>query len=183
MVESLKYKVLEKKGNIEIRQYRSYIQAEVEVCGDDHRSAAEKGFRILAGYIFGENRSKKKIDMTSPVKTETSEKIPMASPVKVTGQKNYKVAFIMPSKYKRDDLPIPDNEDISFKKIDREKIAAIRFSGYFDPKKIEKNTELLLDYIKEKGLYTDDEEIVVAGYSPPYIPWFLSKNEVMIRLI
>ena len=91
-IETPKYSVLRKNKNIEIRQYSEYIQAEVEVNSSNYRSAIEKGFEILAGYIFGNNVSRKKIDMTAPVKTTQSEKIPMTSPVKLSGEGNYNVS-------------------------------------------------------------------------------------------
>ena len=47
-----KYSVVEKRDGYEIREYRSYIVAEVEVEGD-MKTAMNAGFRQLAGYIFG----------------------------------------------------------------------------------------------------------------------------------
>jgi hypothetical protein len=84
-IETPKYEVIKKNKNIEIRKYPEYIQAEVEIKDVGYRSAVEKGFQILAGYIFGDNISRKKIDMTAPVKTSKSEKIAMTAPVKISG--------------------------------------------------------------------------------------------------
>ncbi|MGB8234042.1 MAG: heme-binding protein, partial [Methanobacterium sp.] len=50
----------------------------------DYDSAIGIGFSILAKYIFGSNKKRKSIPMTTPVseeKIEGSEKIPMAAPV------------------------------------------------------------------------------------------------------
>ena len=131
-IETPKYSVLRKNKNIEIRQYSEYIQAEVEVNSPNYRSAIEKGFEILAGYIFGNNVSRKKIDMTAPVKTSKSERIPMTSPVKVSGEGSYNVSFIMPSNYTLATLPVPNNSSIELRTIKPEKIAAIRFPGFFN---------------------------------------------------
>ncbi len=51
-LEEPKYSVVEKREGYEIREYRSYIVAEVEVEGD-MKIALNAGFRQLAGYIFG----------------------------------------------------------------------------------------------------------------------------------
>ena len=131
-IETPEYKIIKKIKNIEIRRYKEYIQAEVEVVEEDYRSAIESGFGILADYIFGNNISKQKINMTSPVKIKTSERVPMTSPVKVSGDGRYTVAFVMPGKYKMDTLPEPVNSSIHFKKLDPHSIAAIRFSGFFN---------------------------------------------------
>jgi hypothetical protein len=81
--ESPAYNVESKDGNIEIRKYKDYIMAQVDVEAD-YGSAMYKGFSILAGYIFGANHKKSELSMTTPVTGENlskSEKIPMTVPV------------------------------------------------------------------------------------------------------
>jgi len=180
-IETPEYTVLRKVKNIEIRKYQEYIQAEVEVVEEDYKSAIEKGFGILAGYIFGNNISKQKINMTSPVKAETSERVPMTSPVKVSGNGKYIIAFVMPKKYSIDTLPEPFNKAIHFKKIDPHRIAAVRFSGFFNQQNIEKNITILKEWLNKENIKTEGE-YVIAGYNPPWVPWFLARNEAMIQI-
>jgi len=99
MAETPKYSVTKKQNEIEIRQYSGYIQAEVTVDEKNYKSAIEKGFNVLAGYIFGNNISRQKIEMTTPVQATQSEKIAMTTPVTVSGETGFSVAFIMPSEY------------------------------------------------------------------------------------
>jgi len=48
----------------------------------NYDKAGDITFRRLAGYIFGDNASRAKIRMATPVTQErTSEKIPVAAPV------------------------------------------------------------------------------------------------------
>ena len=136
MTESPKYSVIEKQREFELRQYPGYIQAEVEIIGNNYKSAIEKGFNILAGYIFGKNVSRQKMEMTSPVQASQSQKIAMTTPVTVSGDDNFRVAFIMPSNYTLDTLPIPKDDRINFKLIPAHQMAAVRFSGYFQQNKI-----------------------------------------------
>ena len=60
MTETQKYSVI-KQNAIELRQYPGYIQAEVSIVEKDYKSAIEKGFSFLAGYIFGNNISRQKM--------------------------------------------------------------------------------------------------------------------------
>jgi len=180
-IETPEYEVLKKNRNIEIRQYPGYIQAEAEVPGQNYRSAIETGFNILAGYIFGNNTSRKKIDMTSPVKTSVSEKIPMTSPVKISGKYKYKVAFIMPSRYSLGELPVPGDKRIGFREILPHKMAVIRFSGFFNEKRINDSIKKLVNFLQDEGIDTEGEYII-AGYNPPWIPGFLARNEVMAKI-
>jgi ABC-type sulfate transport system substrate-binding protein len=61
MTETPKYSVARKQNEIEIRQYPGLIQAEVTVDETNYKSAVEKGFNLLAGYIFGGNKLLRKI--------------------------------------------------------------------------------------------------------------------------
>jgi hypothetical protein len=181
MTETPKYSILRKQNEIELRQYSGYIQAEVSVVEKDYKSTIEKGFNVLAGYIFGNNVTRKKIEMTTPVQASQSQKIAMTTPVTVTGDDNFTVAFIMPSEYTLETLPIPKDGRIHFTLIPAHQMAAIRFSGYFQKEKIRKNTERLSLWLQEQGLEKEGDYIV-AGYNPPWIPGFIARNEVLIRI-
>ena len=80
-IEEAKYKVLEREGDFELRQYEPQIVAETLVEGD-FQDVGNEGFRRLYDYISGKNRKQQTIPMTAPVSQEAaSEKIPMTAPV------------------------------------------------------------------------------------------------------
>jgi len=181
MTESPKYSVIKKENEFEIRQYPAYIQAEVTVDEQSYRNAIENGFGILAGYIFGNNISKQKIEMTTPVQASQSEKIAMTTPVTVTAGANFSVAFIMPSAYTLEMLPQPKDSRINFKQIPARCVAAVRFSGYFQQDTINKRKQHLAEWLAEGG-YETEGDFIVAGYNPPWVPGFLARNEVLVAL-
>jgi effector-binding domain-containing protein len=181
MTETPKYTVSSKQNQFEIRQYVSYIQAEVTVDDEHYRSAIEKGFDILGGYIFGNNISRQKIDMTIPVQAVHSEKIAMTIPVIITGTSNFTIAFIMPSEYSLDTLPQPKDNRVHFTPIPARTLAVSRFSGYFNEDTINKNKQNLTRWLEEQGLETEGD-FIVAGYNPPWVPGFLARNEVLIQI-
>ncbi|MCU0484826.1 MAG: heme-binding protein [Anaerolineales bacterium] len=181
MTETPKYSVIKKDHEIEIRRYPATIQAEVMVDGAKYQSAMEKGFNVLASYIFGNNVSKQKIEMTSPVQASQSEKIAMTTPVTVTGESSFTVAFIMPAAYTLETLPLPKDNRVHLKLIPARTLAAIRFSGYFQQDSILKNKQRLLQWLQEQGLQPEGD-FIVAGYNPPWVPGFLARNEVMIQV-
>ena len=182
MTETPKYSVLKKQKELELRQYSGYIQAEVIVEEKHYKSAIEKGFNILAGYIFGNNISKQKIEMTAPVQAYQSEKIAMTTPVTVTGENRFTVAFIMPSEYTLETLPQPKDDRIQFNLIPAHQMAVIRFSGYFKQDRIQRNKQRLSLWLEEQGIETEGD-FIVAGYNPPWVPGFLARNEVLIKII
>jgi effector-binding domain-containing protein len=181
MAETPKYSVSKKHNEIEIRQYPGYIQAEVIVDENNYKSAIEKGFSVLAGYIFGNNISQQKIEMTTPVQASQSEKIAMTTPVTVTGASNFTVAFIMPSEYTPETLPQPKDSRVRLTRLPARSMAAIRFSGFFRQETIEKNKQRLSHWLEEQGLETEGD-FIVAGYNPPWVPGFLARNEVLIQI-
>jgi hypothetical protein len=181
MTETPKYSVIMKQDKIEIRQYPAYIQAEVVIDDEQYKSAIEKGFNVLSGYIFGNNVSKQKIEMTSPVQASQSEKIAMTKPVTVTGESGFTVAFIMPSAYTLDTLPQPKDSRVHFRLIPARSLAAIRFSGFFRQDTIQKNKQRLGQWLEEQGIETEGD-FIVAGYNPPWVPGFLARNEVLIQI-
>jgi hypothetical protein len=195
MTETPKYSVMQKDKEIELRLYPSYIQAEVDVDAKDYKSAIEQGFNILAGYIFGSNTSRQRIAMTIPVQVSEPERIAMTAPVKVSQSARiamttpvtvrvndtFTVAFIMPSEYSLDTLPLPKDNNIRFTPVPAQQMAAIRFTGYFRQDTITKNKERLGQWLAEKGLKTEGDYII-AGYNPPWVPGFLARNEVLIKI-
>lgn len=181
MTETPKYSILRKQNDIEIRQYPTYIQAEVLIDETEYKYAIEKGFNVLAGYIFGNNVSKQKIEMTIPVQSSRSEKIAMTTPVTVSGEPSFTVAFIMPSAYTLEMLPTPKDSRVHFKQIQARALAVIRFSGFFRQDIIQKKKARLGQWLQEQGIETEGD-FIVAGYNPPWVPGFLSRNEVMISI-
>ena len=58
--ETPKYKVIQKSGDSEVRNYEPYIVARTYEKGD-YKAASRRAFRRLAGYIFGRSLSTRKI--------------------------------------------------------------------------------------------------------------------------
>jgi hypothetical protein len=184
-IESPKYKVVSKEDRFEIREYEEYILAEVEIEGDyDH--AINAGFRILADYIFGNNKKRTHIQMTAPVTeamADQSEKIEMTAPVSAAAAEGgkYKVAFMMPSKYSLDTLPEPNSKEIGFRKVDVHTVAVIRFSGYLKKRLAEEKGGELKTWLKKRNL-TAKSALVSAQYNPPWIIGPFRKNEIMVTV-
>ena len=179
-IEEVPYTVIEQKGAFELRQYSPHIVAETTVEGAFDQVGSE-GFRRLADYINGENRTKQSIAMTAPVSQEAQpEKIAMTAPV---GQEKsgdrWRITFVMPSKYALDTLPEPVDSRIDIKQEPGRLVAAVRYSGTWSRKRYEENKARLLAWIEERG-FKQTAEPVWARYNPPFMPWFLRRNEILI---
>jgi len=158
--------VLKKWGNFEIRQYEPRVIAQTAI-QNDFEQAIKEGFNILAAYIFGQNATKTKIAMTVPVEQR-----------KDVTQKNWLIAFSMPTKYKLSELPSPKNPQITLKQIEAQKKAALVFSGFCTEKKAAKNTTLLLELIEQHG-YSPTGSCILARYDPPWTLPCFRHNELL----
>ena len=179
-IEKAKYTILEKENNFEIRQYDSQIVAETYVDGD-LEDVGNEGFRRLYGYISGDNQKKQSISMTAPVGQKAgSEKIAMTAPVKQEKKDNqWRITFLMPAEYTLETLPEPNDNRVKLKADPGRLMAAVRYSGTWSDDGYEKNKALLEAYIQKRGL-TKSGDPVWARYDPPFMPWFLRRNEVLI---
>lgn len=180
-VEQPKYTVVERRGNIEIRDYAPIIAAETEVTGD-RREAISDGFRIIADYIFGNNDSAKKVAMTAPVTQQASERIAMTAPVTQQGDgDSWRVAFIMPSEYTMETLPKPNNPAVKLKQIPAKRFGVIRFSGMGRQDSLDRHGGELEAFL-QAGNFTALSPPTYAFYNPPWTLPFLRRNEVMIEI-
>ena len=179
-IEKAKYTVLEKEDDFEIRQYDPQIVAETFVAGD-LKEVGNEGFRRLYAYISGENMKKQSISMTAPVGQETgSQKIAMTAPVKQ--EKNddqWRITFLMPAEYTLEMLPEPKDTRVVLAQEPGRLMAAVKYSGTWSEEGYEENKALLEEYIQKRGL-TIAGAPVWARYDPPFMPWFLRRNEVLI---
>lgn len=182
--EEPKHKVIERIGNsVEIRQYAPRIAAETTV--DVTRSDNPRGeaFRIIAAYIFGTNKSKTKIDMTSPVEIKTTdEKIAMTAPVEVDrSEKSLAMRFFMPAEYSRDELPEPTDNRVRLVEILAETTAVLAFTGSTNDVSISTRTAQLLDALRETNWKIEGAPTAFF-YNPPWTIPFLRRNEVSVAV-
>lgn len=189
------YTVLQKSDDFERRRYERQIAAQTWVTGDQ-KTASNKGFKILADYIFGNNTApsgeSRKIAMTAPVKVQPktkgeSKKIAMTAPVLIqqgdaaqgnTGK--WRVQFIMPSKYTMQTLPKPNNQDVTITQVPVKTYGVIKFSGLSGDKKVAEKTKALQSWMQAQNLnITGTPEL--ARYDPPWTLPFMRRNEIMIE--
>lgn len=177
--DSPPYTIERRIGEVEIRRYAPHILAEVTVSGD-RTGALNRGFQILAGYIFGGNTSKAKVAMTAPV--AQSERIDMSSPVGQTGRDGcWTVTFMMPSDYAIETLPTPDNLDIRFVEADGDRQAVLIYSGRPTAGAIDaRETELRLALDEAAIAYREPARHYY--YDAPMTPPWLRRNEISFSL-
>ena len=186
-IEEPAFEVLVTADDYEIRRYAPYIVAEVDVDGD-MKKAGNDAFRILAGYIFGDNEPGEKMAMTAPVTTKPADqgqRMNMTAPVLSSAADHsteaYTYAFVMESRYSMESLPKPLDPRIRLVEIPARVIAVRRYSGSWSNKNFLKNRDTLLAALEDDGVVLSGQPWL-ARYNSPLTPWFLRRNEVLVEI-
>lgn len=179
-IDEPRYSVVRAYDAFEVRRYEAYLVAETTV-----RAAAEdagnQGFSALAGYIFGGNKGARKIDMTAPV-AQTPAKIAMTAPVTQSASSGaYVIQFAMPAEWTLETLPEPVNPSVTLRAVPARTLAVIGYSGTWSQSRYEEHLKKLQDALAQVGLRWHGEP-VWARFDPPWMPWFLRRNEIWLAL-
>ena len=184
--EAPKYEVVDHLGAVEIRHYGPRLAAEALVSGPVE-AARNTGFRKVAGYIFGGNTARASIAMTAPVtqaRSTSSQSIAMTAPVvqSAVGAGAWKIQFIMPAKYSRATLPIPNDPDVKIVDVPAQDYAVLRYTGSTAAEGVTRKTAELRSALEGKTWETTGEPLSWF-YDPPWTAPFLRRNEVAIPVI
>ncbi len=165
-IERYPYTVKQVYDNFEIRDYESSLFSTVKLPNTKYDKASNKGFSILAGYIFGDNEQNEKIAMTSPVAMSLEDSMTMM--------------FMVPKQYTLETLPKPNQTKISFQQEPAKTVAAITFGGWANNEKIEKHKNRLIAALDVQGVAYSDR-FYFLGYNAPF-EVFNRRNEVIVEL-
>lgn len=182
--EEARYQVLDAQGDIELRQYATFVAVETTVDAG-FEDAGNRAFRKLFGYISGENRARKNIDMTAPVIASEADEIDgvsieMTAPVIAEqDRRGWRYAFVLPAGYTMDNAPLPLPEDVSLAEIEPRRVAVLSFSGSWNAATFRDNLARLRGWIERNRLEAASSPRY-AGYDPPWTIPFLRRNEIMI---
>lgn len=179
-VEEAEYELLREDGDFSLRLYAAHIVAETTV-DTDFEDAGGKAFSRLFDYISGENQPQQEVAMTSPVTQQSAgQKIAMTAPVGQQAQDGeWQVRFTMPASFTLETTPEPTDPAVTIRKVPARHMAAVRYSGFWSKEKYQRNLDALRSWMADNGLEAVGEPIW-ARYDPPFKPWFLRRNEVLV---
>jgi hypothetical protein len=160
------YAVVDRLGPVEIRRYGPRVAAETTVDAGEEQ-ARNIGFRRLAHYIFGGNRSGTSIAMTAPV----------AQNPETDGGSN--IRFFMPSKYPLGTLPRPESDRVRLVEVPAETVAMLRYSGDRSPEAVRRRRVELLDEL-DGHPYRATGDAFSWFYDPPFTLPFRRRNEIAV---
>ena len=184
-LEEPAYQTRMQEGSFEIREYASYLVAEVFMEGEDFDEASGDGFRILADYIFGNNLSRSSSVQMAGKAEAASENIAMTAPVQMDQGKKpnqWRMAFSLPSKWNLESAPVPNDQRVNLREIPPEQMVVLQFSGRMGTQDLQAREQELRQWSMKQGIAVV-ASIRTARYDPPWTLPFLRKNEVQLKVM
>lgn len=179
-IEEPKFETVHKYADFEVRDYSSYLVAET-VVASDFNEAGNEGFHLLFDYISGKNSAAQSITMTAPV-IQSGQKIEMTAPVIQSGKPGgFVVQFVMPASFTLKTLPVPSDSRVKTREVPAARVAVIRYSGFWTQSSFESHLRMLMAGIEHEHL-TAIGSPIWARYDPPFMPWFLRRNEILVPI-
>jgi hypothetical protein len=170
MTQRQEFRVVRTYSDFELREYQPCVIAEVQVSGQYSTVA----FRHLFQYISQGNKTSQKIAMTAPVIA-----------AQLTDQKSsddWYISFVMPSGSTFEQMPHPNDPEVTLRALDTQMCVAISFRGRATQDKSNQLiTELRAAAAKENIALSSETRI--CRFDPPFKPGILQYNEIVIPVI
>ena len=160
--EEAKYDVVKSNEIYEIRKYSDRLAVQALNTNENN------SFRKLFNYISGDNETNEEIKMTIPV-------------TQMVKKGNMTMQFYLPSKFNKDNVPIPSSSDVEIVNIEEGYYAVIRYSGRASNKNFIKHKEILENELKKDNISIAGPAIK-ASYNSPFTLPMLKRNEAMFKV-
>ncbi|URE45327.1 SOUL heme-binding protein [Musa troglodytarum] len=191
-LETVKFRVLKRTNEYEIREVESYFIAETTMPGKTgfDFNGSSQAFNVLAAYLFGKNITSEQMEMTTPVYTRKSQsdgvKMDMTTPVitnKASSSDKWQMSFVMPSKY-GSNLPMPKDPSVSIKEVPKKMVAVTAFSGFVKDEDVMQRESKLREALRSDPEFQVKEgaSVEVAQFNPPFTLPFTRRNEVAVEV-
>ena len=164
-LEEPEFEVIAEFDEFEVRHYEPYLVAEVDV------ASGNSAFRMLAGYIFGDNSDSTKMEMTAPVESRPAERGDLET-----------YSFVMEKKFTLDTLPEPNDKNIRVLERPARIVAARRFSGRWTEANFRRHLAALRTALADNNIEAAGPA-EQARYNSPFTLPFLRRNEVIVPIV
>ncbi|MEH1097831.1 SOUL family heme-binding protein [Micromonospora sp. CPCC 205561] len=175
MAEQQPYRVVSRHPGFELRRYPAHLVAEVRAEGG-FEQAARDAFRSLAGYVAGAGRRR------GPDRVARGAGPGAVAPfVQEEGDRpgRWLAWLVLPAGLTPDALPEPADPRIHTREVPEQLAAAARFAGRWTARAFDRRATTLGRAVTAAGLRPTGA-VRYARFDPPWKPWFLRHNEVVL---
>ena len=190
MTEQQQYEVVGTYGSVQLRHYARCTVADVVMSGSADR-VGSMAFGSLVRYI-----SAAQLSMTAPVLQSATPSLSSSSASSSSSSSSssspsgsWVVSFVLPGSKGIAEYPMPADAQVSLREIPSHLALATRWSGrwsYSSVSSHEAELRALLSSNTAQGGslsgYVAVGPAIWARYDPPWKPWFLRRNEVILEV-
>jgi len=164
---SAPYTVVRTDAGFELRDYPALAVVETTTARD--AGGTDDSFGRLFRFISGNNADHQKIAMTTPVFMSGGENVGT-------------MAFVLPAGVAGPQVPRPTDGQLTVRELPPGRFAVLRYTGGRNAKNESAELSRLQAWLLQQGLKAAAASPVYGYFDPPWTPWFLRRNEVMLRL-
>ena len=174
-IEEPDYRVQLTEDSFEVRDYGPRIVAEARAAAT-FENAGDEAFNRLFRYIDGNNEAGQKIAMTAPVSQDACIENP------ATGDSPcWTLSFTMPAEHTLGTLPAPSDPSVDLRELPPARYAVVKYSGFWSESAFLRHRQRLESWMSQRDL-TPSGAATWARYNPPFMPWFMRRNEILIPI-
>lgn len=162
------YTVVSTEGDFEIRDYDTMVVAEFTMRGS-YSQSVNQGYIVLEQYFLGKNAVPEAIAITAPTMVRND----------LAG--GWTTIFYLPSGYRAESAPPPNDRRIRVIEIPPRRMASIRFHGKLNEGAMREQVAKLEAWLAARGI-AHNADFTLAGYNAPWIPAWRRRNEVLVTL-
>lgn len=164
-LEEPTFERLETEGDFELRRYAGYHIVSAPA-GASFEETGDVAFRPLFRYISGANTGGTDIAMTAPV-------------LQTRADADWRLAFVVPAEVAAGSIPAPVTPGLAIETVPGGLYGVQRFSGGWGEERFMAQELALAETLKARG-YAICGPTRYARYDPPFKPWFLRRNEILM---
>jgi len=167
-------------GPVEIRRYAPALFAHTSADGS-HDAAIRVAREKLEDYIYGDNESLEKMEMTYPTYQADGESTMFPSALRLREMHGWRVAFFLSNNLAAGEAPLPDDPTIRVHESMETLVAVLGYRGA-DTEHSRSAAKRELMHALSGSKWAADDQVYWATYDQAFSIPYLKKNEVHVRV-
>lgn len=174
------YHVEDTVGPVEIRRYAPALFVHTSADGG-HDAAVRAAREKLEDYIYGDNESLEKMEMTYPTYQADGESTMFPSALRLREMHGWRVAFFLSNNLAACEAPLPDDPTIRVHESLETLVAVLGYRGA-DTAASRSTAKRELMHALSGSKWAADDQVYWATYDQAFSIPYLKKNEVHVRV-
>ncbi|GAB4431820.1 MAG: hypothetical protein OHK0011_14630 [Turneriella sp.] len=99
-----------------------------------------------------------------------------------TSSGKFRIGFVLPAEFNSRKPPEPLDSRLKLRLVPERTLATLRYRGSWSIERFTEKKSTLLAAVTQSGKWQLAGEPLWSRYDPPFMPWFLRRNEVQVEV-